>query len=184
MDGSEHTVQTRPLQALPEDDIRLTPTSYIVLGFLAAMGEATPYDLKQAVAQSVGNFWSVQHAQLYSEPDRLARAGYLVEKREQTGRRRKRYTLTDRGRGALRDWLGAPVHAVPELRDLGLLKLFFGADPMRLAAGQLEAHRAKLAEYEALAEQEMPAGMRRALDSGLGHEREFVRFWSRLAKRG
>ena len=33
-------------------DLKLTPTSYIVLGLLeAADGEATPYDLKQAMAR-------------------------------------------------------------------------------------------------------------------------------------
>jgi PadR family transcriptional regulator, regulatory protein AphA len=171
------------LQAASEDDIRLTPTSYIVMGFLAAMTEATPYELKQAVATSVGNFWTLQHAQLYSEPDRLAEAGFLTVKREETGRRRKRYRLTARGRRALEDWLGSPVQQVTELRDLALLKLFFGADPGVLASTQLEAHRRKLAEYEGLAEQEMPAGVRLALESGLGHEREWVRFWEEMSRR-
>jgi PadR family transcriptional regulator, regulatory protein AphA len=170
------------LQAASEDDIRLTPTSYIVMGFLAAMTEATPYELKQAVAASVGNFWTLQHAQLYSEPDRLAEAGFLTRKREETGRRRKRYRLTARGRRALEDWLGAPVHQVTELRDLALLKLFFGADPGVLAPTQLDAHRRKLAEYEGLADQEMPAGVRLALESGLGHEREWVRFWEEMSR--
>lgn len=166
-----------------DEDIRLTPTSYIVLGLLEAMGEGTPYQLKQAVAGSVGNFWSVQHAQLYSEPARLAAAGHLVEEREETGRRRKRYRLTGRGRAALRQWVATPVHEVVELRDPGLLKLFFGADPAGLAPAQLEAHRGRLAEYEALGKLEMPPGMRRALESGIGHEREYVRFWTRLAKK-
>ena len=29
----------------------------------------------------------------------------------------------------------------------------------------------------------MPEGVRLALEAGIGHEREYVRFWSRLAKR-
>jgi DNA-binding PadR family transcriptional regulator len=168
------------------DDIRLTPTSYIVLGFLDALGEATPYDLKQAVARSVGNFWTVQHAQLYSEPERLAAAGHLSEEREESGRRRKRYRLTPRGKTALREWLAGPVHTVAELRDPGLLKLFFGADPKRLATPQLEAHRAKLAEYEAmhagLEQSGGPDGPRLALEAGIAHEREWVRYWQRLAE--
>jgi PadR family transcriptional regulator AphA len=172
------------LQAAPEDDIRLTPTSFIVMGFLAAMTEATPYELKQAVAASVGNFWTLQHAQLYSEPERLAQAGFLTEKREETGRRRKRYRLTARGRRALEDWLRSPVQEVTELRDLALLKLFFGAEPDVLAPTQLEAHRRKLTEYEGFAEQEMPRGVRLALESGLGHEREWVRFWEQISRRG
>jgi hypothetical protein len=73
---------------------------------------------------------------------------------------------------------------VTELRDLGLLKLFFGADPPALAAARLAVHRVKLAEYEALAGGELPRGPRLALESGIGHEREWIRFWERLAREG
>src|SRR2546423_3839165 len=164
-------------------DIRLTPTSYTVLGLLAALGRATPYDLKRAHAAGVGNFWSLNHAQLYAEPDRLANAGYLSVEREQGGRRRKLYELTDRGREALAEWLAEPTAEFTELRDPGLLKLFLGSDPKALAASQLEVHAGKLAEYERLHRHatDWPAGPRLALESGIGHEREWVRFWKRVA---
>ena len=165
-------------------DPRLTPTSYIVLGLLEAAGEATPYDLKQVVAAGLGDFWSIQHAQLYAEPERLAKAGYLNERRESGGRRRRHYKISAKGRKALRDWLAEPTGELTELRDPGLLKVFFGADPKLLAEAQLPAHRRKLAEYEVLHEQlgaDAPAGIRLSLEAGLGHEREWVRFWSKLA---
>ena len=57
----------------------------MVLGLIEFAGEATPYQLKQVAAVSVGNFWTLQHAQLYSEPERLAAAGLLDEKREEGG---------------------------------------------------------------------------------------------------
>lgn len=167
--------------------VDLTPTSYIVLGLLELAGTATPYELKKLVAASVGFFWSVQHAQLYTEPDRLTEAGLLSVERERGGRRRKRYTLTDAGREALAQWREKPSDALIELRDPGLLQLFFGADPGRLARRQLAAHQARLAEYEAMLEaggDEAPAGPRLALEAGIGHEREYVRFWSRLAEEG
>jgi DNA-binding PadR family transcriptional regulator len=167
------------------DDLRLTPTSYIVLGLLDARGEATPYELKGMVAAGVGNFWSLQHAQLYTETARLADAGYLDYEREEGGRRRKLYRVTDRGRAALAEFLATPTRELTELRDLALLKLFFGADPGVLAAEQLEVHEAKLAEYRRLRSQLGAArageGARLTLDSGIGHEREWVRFWSKLA---
>ena len=75
-------------------DIRLTPTSYIVLGLLMEADEATPYDLKAMVAGGIGNLWSLQHTQLYAEPERLAGSGYLTETREDGGRRRKLYSIT------------------------------------------------------------------------------------------
>jgi DNA-binding PadR family transcriptional regulator len=165
---------------------RLTPTSYIVLGLLDAVGEATPYDLKQLLAASVGNFWTVQHSALYAEPERLAADGYATERREEGGRRRRRYRITAKGRRALREWAAEPTADFTELRDPGLLKLFFGADPRRLAAPQLEAHRTKLAEYEALHASMNagggPSGPRLALEAGIAHEREWVRYWRRLAE--
>jgi PadR family transcriptional regulator AphA len=169
-------------------DPRLTPTSYIVLGLLEVGGEATPYDLKQLLAESVGNFWTVQHSALYAEPERLAGGGYVSERREQGGRRRRRYRITAKGRRALRDWAAEPTADFTELRDPGLLKLFFGADPAKLAAPQFEAHAAKLAEYEslhaALNGADGLAGPRLALEAGIAHEREWVRYWKRLAEGG
>ena len=124
-------------------DLKLTPTSYIVLGLLdaAAPAEATPYDLKQMMAVSVDNFWSTPHAQVYREPERLAAGGYVTERREETGRRRRFYAITDRGRAALEDWRGTAPDDLPELRDPGVLKLFFGADPAVVAEHQIAAAR-------------------------------------------
>ena len=98
-------------------ELRLSPISYIVLGFVAWAGEVTPYGLKQLVAVSVGNFWTLQHAQLYSEPERLAKAGYLTEERERGGRRRKHYAITDKGRRVLAQWRSEPTDEIPELRS-------------------------------------------------------------------
>jgi len=165
-------------------DIRLTPTSYIVLGLLELAGESTPYALKQLASASVGHFWTLQHAQLYTETERLAAAGHVTERRESGGRRRKLYALTERGRDALIAWRDDPASERAELREPSLLKLFFGADARRLAEVQLPAHRQKLAEYEAIRDGmpgEIPDGPRQALDMGIRHEREFVRFWEELA---
>jgi PadR family transcriptional regulator AphA len=167
------------------DELRLTPTSYVVLGLLELLGgEATPYELKQAAASSVGNLWSLHHAQLYSEPERLAGAGLVSHRREQAGRRRRRYSLTSAGRDALRAWREQPTNAFTELRDLGLLQLFFGADPVALAVAQLAVHEHKLAEYEQIrreSEGQPRSGPVLALEAGIGHEREWVSFWKRLA---
>ena len=161
-------------------EVRLGAVSYVVLGFVDWAGEATPYRLKQLVAGSVGNFWTLQHAQLYTEPERLARAGYLTERRERGGRRRKLYTITDRGRQALAEWRAEPTDAIPELRAPALLKLFFGADPATVAGPQIEAHRAKLAEYEAIRDSmpdSAPAGPRLALDAGIASTRQQIQWW-------
>jgi PadR family transcriptional regulator AphA len=165
--------------------MKLTPTSFIVLGLIERAGAATPYELKATVNRSVGNFWSLQHAQLYTETERLTKAGYLAEEREETGRRRRRYTITDTGRAALTEWCAEAPTTVSELRDLGMLKLFFGADPRLLAPAQLDAHRRKLAEYEALLAEVRSSGREGenaclVLQAGIDHQEVWLRFWSAL----
>jgi PadR family transcriptional regulator, regulatory protein AphA len=108
--------------------------------------------------------------------------GLLEERREETGRRRRTYRLSAAGRSELERWREDPATDLYELRDPGLLKLFCGADPAALARIQLERHRERLEVYLRLRDTEMEEGMRLALDAGIGHEREYVRFWSRLAE--
>jgi len=170
-------------------DPKLTPTSYIVLGLLeaAAPQEATPYDLKQMMAVSVDNFWSTPHAQVYREPERLAAGGHATERREETGRRRRFYAITDRGRAALERWRGTAPDELPELRDSGVLKLFFGADPAVVADHQIAVHQAKLADYRALRDDiaaHVPPGQLRALDIGIAHEQAMIDIWRATAAAG
>jgi DNA-binding PadR family transcriptional regulator len=132
---------------------RLTPTSYLVLGLLAREGPSTPYDLERHVRATLGNFWSFPHTLLYTEPPRLATLGLVTETRETGGRRRRIFTITTAGASALSTWLDRPSGASTELRDLGLLQLFFGdlaagEARLRLAEQQLEIHRAKLFAYQ------------------------------------
>ena len=138
----------RPLPPVP-----LTPTSHLVLGLVAWRGPLTPYELKALVARTVGHFWSFPHTQLYTEPVRLAGAGLLHEQREQGGRRRRRFSITEDGREALEQWLRVPSTESSEIRDLALLQLFFAGlgqaeDARALAAAQEQAHRERLSVYE------------------------------------
>lgn len=175
----------------------LTDTSYAVLGMLDLCEPATPYQLKQLAQVSIFHFWTIPHTQLYTECGRLAEAGLLDEEREETGRRRRIYRLSKEGRRVLEEWRADPNAELYELRDPGLLKLFCGTDPAALAEALLEKHRARLALYEQIRDQlslpesvevaepaELPEGVRLALESGIGHEREYIRFWSRLAEDG
>lgn len=161
----------------------LTEASYVVLGLLDQHEPATPYELKQRAQIGVFNFWSIPHTQLYAECDRLAVDGLLDEEREEGGRLCCFFRLTATGRAAFEAWRAEPTSALYETRDPGTLKLFFGGDPAALAVGQLAAHRDKLATFEALrdANPDLPEGMRLALEVGIAHQREYVRFWSGLA---
>ena len=160
--------------------VRLTTTSYVVLGLVEQCEPATPYDIKRAAEAMTADFWTLAHTQLYSECSRLAAAGLLDESQESGGRRRKLHRITPAGRAALDAWRADPVQDPVELRDPGILKLFFGADPAAIAPAQLALHERQLARYRELAEVDLPPGVRLALECGLGHEREYVRYWKRL----
>lgn len=137
--------------------VRLSTTSYVVLGLVALRGPSTPYDLKRAVEHSVGFFWPFPHAQLYAEPDRLVDAGLLTVDRESAGRRRKTYHLTAPGRDALGSWLAEPAGERLQIRNVAEIKLMFGElaraeDLQALAREQIDMHRRRLAELDAIAE--------------------------------
>ena len=83
------------------EETRLTGTSYAVLTLIELLGPSTPYDLKQALERSIANFWPVPHTTFYAEPERLAAGGFLSVTQEEGGRRRKVYSLTAAGVGAL-----------------------------------------------------------------------------------
>jgi len=172
-----------------DDAVRLSPVSYVVLGLIALRGPSTPYDLKRGVAHSVGYFWNFPHAQLYSEPDRLAGQGLLSLEIEDAGRRRKTYSLTDEGRRALRTWLASPTEQHFEMRDIAELKLFFNeaGDPGNVAAlarDQIRQHEDRIAVYEAMVARfgDDEAVRPRMLTLELGLEMEYaaLRFWTAL----
>jgi PadR family transcriptional regulator, regulatory protein AphA len=169
-----------------------------VLGLIEREGPSTPYELKRHVAATIGHFWSFPHALLYNEPARLVDLGLLTEEREPEGRRRRLFTITGRGRAAIQAWLAEPSQESTELRDAGLLQLFFAdlgspEDRGALARAQLAIHRAALARYEEDRRAErLPDGSDSAartvehwrgvtLPMGLLYERAAVEFWEGVA---
>jgi PadR family transcriptional regulator, regulatory protein AphA len=166
---------------------RLTPTSYAVLGMLDG-APGTSYDLVARIGRSIANFWIFSHAQLYDEPARLEAAGFLTSEQEEGGRRRRTYQITEAGRAELRRWLREPTPGQTEVRDPGLLKLYFAdlgeaATIAALARDQLAAHSERAAAYEELrdsvAELITPA-QAATLELGLRMERTIAGFWEEL----
>jgi DNA-binding PadR family transcriptional regulator len=164
---------------------KLNATSYVVLGMLCH-GPATSYDLKQRVAYTIGNFWAFAHSQLYDEPARLVSDGLVSETVEQGGRRRRTYSITEDGRAALRDWLATPTTEQTEVRDLGLLKLFFATfgektDLLQLARDRYESHRARadgyVEQHGRIVDVADPWQVK-TLELGMRYERTVERFWA------
>lgn len=171
--------------------VRLSPTSYLVLGLIGLRGASTPYDLKRAVSRSVSYFWPFPHSQLYSEPERLVEAGLLSRKDETGGRHRKTYTLTKDGRRALQSWVKTPPGEIFEMRDIAVLQLFFSEfmsedDLVTLAIHQGKLYRERLATYQGIAsaagETEVKRRRMASVHLGIGMMKACIAFWDDIAK--
>src|SRR6266540_5841621 len=99
----------------------LTLFSYEILG-LVGRGGAGAHDLLRMARRGRILDWAGE-SQYYAEPKRLAKLGYL-EARKEPGKTRERtvYTLTEKGREALRSWAQTPVRFTPVKSEL-LLRL-------------------------------------------------------------
>jgi PadR family transcriptional regulator, regulatory protein AphA len=136
--------------------MKLSNTAYVILGMLG-WRPMSGYEIKALVDRSTRFFWAASYGQIYPELRRLADAGLIEGKASPHGERKRNvYRLTPAGRSELRAWLHTDPQAF-ELRDEGLLKLFFAdTSDGRSAVQALEAKRriheetlARLEEIEA-----------------------------------
>ena len=170
-------------------DRPLTPTSHLVLGLVRTLEPCTAYDMKQLVNVSIGMFWSFPHSQLYAEPARLVADGLLSEEQEESGRRRRLFRITEAGVEALEQWLGTPSEDIGELRDEGLLQLFFSDSSdedaiAALARAQAKVHEDRitfLTDLRSGVGQRASAAQLATLELGLRWDRTAADFWSEIA---
>lgn len=109
----------------------LSTTTFAVLGLLSRR-PMSAYELTEVMRNSgVGRFWPRARSKLYEEPKKLLAHGYARGEREKSGRRRTVYSITPRGRGALREWVQRPP-ATPTVEAEIALKVSF-ADSADLA---------------------------------------------------
>src|SRR5262249_16173932 len=114
--------------------MELSATGKVVLGMLAARPRSG-YEIKQLVDNSARFFWAAGYGQIYPELKGLEDAGRVPGADAWRGaRQRTVYKLTAKGKRAAREWI-AREPEVFELRDEGLLKLFFAGsiEPARTA---------------------------------------------------
>lgn len=170
---------------------RISTLGYALLARLAR-GPHSGYDLLRTLKKPIGFFWQASQSQIYPELKRLEVLGlvsFVVV--EQTDRPDKKvYSITQRGRESLRDWVVMPVALEPSRNEL-LLKTYalWLADPARalqLFRAHEALHRSQLTHYERVLagiEEEHPSPIKvreplfgdyATLQMGLRYERECV----------
>ena len=176
--GSPHSSPSTPL----------TPTGRVILGMIT-LNRRTGYEIKQFVDKTTRHFWAASYGQIYPELKRLEDQGLIAGTPDPSGgRARTVFELTPAGRDALHGWLATDEEIAAELRDEGMLKLFFSDSlPERrieiIRAMRREAER-KLAQLEMLEETAArgPTGPYMTLQLGLASTRCVIE-WCRQAEK-
>ena len=128
--------------------MELSATGKVISGMLAARPRSG-YEIKQLVDNSARFFWAASYGQIYPELKKLEKAGLITGDDSSTGRSPAHDLQAHRrgpARGARVDRQSLPE--VLEMRDEGLLKLFFAGsiDPKR--AAEVARERAADLPYE------------------------------------
>ena len=140
---------------IPEKKLELDRPAYVVLG-MVKLGAQSGYEIKKAVERSIRFFWTISEAQIYPSLERLERAGLIEGKSEPLGKRQRRtFTLTEAGEAALHEWLRTDEPLPFELRDIGLVKLFFAdalepGDALALLAALKQRSATRVAALRAI----------------------------------
>jgi PadR family transcriptional regulator, regulatory protein AphA len=109
----------------PPKTIELTAPAYVVLG-MVRLGASSGYAVKRMVDRSIRFFWTISQVQIYPSLEQLEQAGLIIGREDPRGRRPRRvYEITQAGDAMLQRWLVEPAPMLFELRDIGLVKLFF-----------------------------------------------------------
>ncbi|HEX2393270.1 MAG TPA: PadR family transcriptional regulator [Solirubrobacterales bacterium] len=104
----------------------LSATAYVILG-MVRKEPRSGYEIKATVDGTTRFFWAASYGQIYPELKRLSEAGLVIGVDSPTGgRRRTVYEITADGEEELRAWLRQQPETF-EMRDEGLLKLFFAS---------------------------------------------------------
>lgn len=132
----------------------ITTLGYALLGLLARKSYSG-YDLGRQLKMPIGFYWQARYSQIYPELAKLEAEELatfeVVEQHDLPAK--KVYTITEKGREALKDWVTGS-HDPSPVRDELLLKTFslWLADPEQAIAlfrKQVDLHTQQLKQYEA-----------------------------------
>jgi PadR family transcriptional regulator, regulatory protein AphA len=174
---------------MPRPPQPLTPTGRVILGMIA-LGRHTGYDVKQLVDKSTRHFWAASYGQIYPELRRLEEQGLITGQSDpRGGRARTIYDLTPLGEAALGEWLEPAADPTFEVRDEGMLRLFFsdfGTPEQRIEnlRAMRDVHRRTLAQLEehGAAESMLP-GPRLTRELGMSMHRWIAEWCEAAAER-
>jgi PadR family transcriptional regulator, regulatory protein AphA len=156
-------------------DHELRPFSYAILS-LVGVGGAGPHDIVRMMRQG-RVYWAAADSHYYSEPKRLEKLGYLTsEVHPGKTRPRTHYSLTEKGRTALAEWVGEPM-CFPRIQHEAVVKVL---------SGDIAGDEAILRSLDGLREDlaEVRAGLQSAeeIAGTLPHRERYLKLVQRLGE--
>jgi DNA-binding PadR family transcriptional regulator len=149
-------------------------TKYAVLGLLSRV-PLSGYDIKKIIDLSISYFWNENFGHLYTVLRQMERESLISRQVMHTSGRPDRsvFSITDKGKEVLVDWLGREPETPPTRIEL-LLQLFFaGSLPLPVVLEKIQKEKekseARLAVYETI--------RRHIVEQDTGSNRERAPFW-------
>ena len=99
---------------------------FALLGLLAESPKYG-YEIKRKFEGALGNVWSVSYGQLYPTLRKLSESGWVTKKTEPGKKAAEKniYSITDRGRRKLDEWLLKPLRSPYKVKDEFTLRFLF-----------------------------------------------------------
>jgi DNA-binding PadR family transcriptional regulator len=119
---------------------KINKTKYAILGMLNIM-PGSGYDIKKLCDSSINYFWHENYGHIYPMLKKMEEGGLVTKKVEQTRGNSSRnvYSITDKGRTELENWLMLPVEDSPNRSEF-LLKIFLSGNiPLNNILEKIEA---------------------------------------------
>ena len=122
---------------------RKSRTQYAILGFLAS-APATGYEIRKQL-RDISTIWYESYGQIYPSLKRLTEQGFATRETRDgaKGSNKYIYTITDKGRKHLQDWLEEPVRFTPVRHELGLRIYFAKHSTRAILIEQLKRFKVK-----------------------------------------
>jgi DNA-binding PadR family transcriptional regulator len=123
---------------------KVNKTKYALLGVLSLIS-GSGYDIKKFCDSSIGYFWNENYGHIYPVLQKMEKEELITKEVKQTeGRPAKNvYSITQKGREELKEWLMLSVEEEP-IRSEFLLKMFLSKDiPARKIIEKIEKAKEK-----------------------------------------
>ncbi|GAF66913.1 putative transcriptional regulator [Bacillus sp. TS-2] len=146
-------------------------TKYAILGLLTTSCRSG-YSIKKMIDTSLNHFWKISYGQVYPTLKTLVQEG-LAEVDNTNDLDKKEYSITEKGKQELTNWLQLPVEKLSVEKNELLLKLFFSSqlESQSPTFLQLEAYEQKL--HERL---EVYRNIQSSIETYSAHEQDAI-YW-------